>query len=228
MSLLPSRPSGTGFSPSLTALSSRLPLWLGRSGVPVGTPAWSHNPAAASATAHMHGTGLGSSPFARHYLGSVSLFLGVLRCFSSPGSHHLAYRFSQGRQPAKAGRLPHSGTSGSVPAHRLPGAFRSAPRPSSACNAKASTTDVCSLTALSPYLAYLLRSASPPSDRASIRPTGGAGPGKAQPTVRALSTGPDGRDASRSLLCLLLLSCQCASGSPWTRTRGLCLIRAAL
>ena len=92
-------PAGTGFSPSLTALSSRLPLKLGPSGVPVGTPAWSHNPATASATAHMHGSGLGSSPFARHYLGSLCLLLGVLRCFSSPGSLHLAYRFSQGCQP---------------------------------------------------------------------------------------------------------------------------------
>ena len=115
---------------------------------PVGPSTWSFNPATASATAHMHGAGLGSSPFARHYLGSTYLFLGVLRCFSSPGSHHLAYRFSQGHQPITTDRLPHSGISGSVPAHRLPGAFRSAPRPSSACNAKASTTDVCSLTAL--------------------------------------------------------------------------------
>jgi hypothetical protein len=116
-------------------------------GVPVGTPAWSHNPHRASATAHMHAPGLGSSPFARHYLGSTYLFLGVLRCFSSPGSLRLAYRFSQGCRPITGSGLPHSGISGSVPAQRLPGAFRSAPRPSSACNAKASTTDVCSLTA---------------------------------------------------------------------------------
>jgi hypothetical protein len=113
----------------------------------VGTPAWSHNPHRASATAHMHAPGLGSSPFARHYLGSTYLFLGVLRCFSSPGSLRLAYRFSQGCRPITGSGLPHSGISGSVPAQRLPGAFRSAPRPSSACNAKASTTDVCSLTA---------------------------------------------------------------------------------
>src|SRR5574343_500202 len=43
-------------------------------------------------------THTGSSAFARHYLRNLGLFLflGVLRCFSSPGSPPLAYVFSQG------------------------------------------------------------------------------------------------------------------------------------
>jgi hypothetical protein len=48
------------------------------------------NPIHATATAlHMHG--LGSSLFARRYLGNRSffLFLGLLRCFSSPGLLHI-------------------------------------------------------------------------------------------------------------------------------------------
>lgn len=38
-------------------------------------------------------TGLGSSPFARRYLGNrcFFLFLGVLRCFSSPGLPSYSY-----------------------------------------------------------------------------------------------------------------------------------------
>ena len=42
-----------------------------------------------------HKMGLGSSHFARHYFGNPSLFLGVLRCFSSPRALLLAYVFSQ-------------------------------------------------------------------------------------------------------------------------------------
>jgi hypothetical protein len=164
---LGSQASGTGLSPKpVGALSSRLPLACCsvQRGVPVGTPAWSHNPRRASATAHVHAPGLGSSPFARHYLGSVCPFLGVLRCFSSPGSRCLGYRFTQECAPITARGLPHSGISGSMPAHRLPGAFRSAPRPSSAYNAKASTTDVFSLTVSLPYVINLLRLASRPSN----------------------------------------------------------------
>src|SRR5664280_556861 len=106
---------------------SRIP----HGGLSVDSPIWSHNPAPASATAHMHGTGLGSSPFARHYLGSRSLLLEVLRCFSSLGSLTTAYRFNWVCPPITADGLPHSGISGSPRALPLPGAFRSAPRPSS-------------------------------------------------------------------------------------------------
>ena len=118
-----------------------------RSEPPAAGSRWSHNPQRTSAAAHMHAPGLGSSAFARHYLRSTSLFLGVLRCFSSPGSRAPAYRFSGPRPPITGGGLPHSGILGSVPALRLPEAFRSAPRPSSACNAQASPSDAFSLTA---------------------------------------------------------------------------------
>ena len=50
-------------------------------------PVRSRNPHPATAEA-LHGMGLGCSRFARHYSGNRGcfLFLGVLRCFSSPGS----------------------------------------------------------------------------------------------------------------------------------------------
>ncbi len=79
--------------------------------------------------------GLGSSPFARHYLGNSywSLLLGVLRCFSSPGSppfrdnRPLAGWVAPFGHPRITGRL------------RLPADFRSLPRPSSPLDAQAST-----------------------------------------------------------------------------------------
>ena len=54
--------------------------------------------------------GLGSSPFARRYLGNRSffLFLRVLRCFSSPRSLLLPYVFRQGYRDITLGGLPHS------------------------------------------------------------------------------------------------------------------------
>ena len=57
-------------------------------------------------------TGLGSSPFARHYSGNrfFFLFLWVLRCFSSPRS--LRLMSVTGLQPDG---LPHSDTTGSMP-----------------------------------------------------------------------------------------------------------------
>jgi len=49
-------------------------------------------------------------------LGESSLFLGVLRCFSSPTYPHPAYVFS-GRSPAiTPGELPHSGIDDASPA----------------------------------------------------------------------------------------------------------------
>jgi len=62
-------------------------------------------------------TGLGSFPFARRYLGNrlFFLFLRVLRCFSSPGVPPYTYYL------------------------RLPEAYRSLSRPSSAPGAKASS-----------------------------------------------------------------------------------------
>ena len=50
---------------------------------------------------HCYSGGLGSSPFARHYLGNHSyfLFLRVLRCFSSPRSPHDSVMMTAVRRP---------------------------------------------------------------------------------------------------------------------------------
>ena len=90
--------------------------------------------------------GLGSSPFARHYLGNhvCFLFLPVLRCFSSRGSppymgtddRPSACRVAPFRNPRVKGRL------------HLTAAYRSLPRLSSPTRAKASA--MCPFL-LSPY-----------------------------------------------------------------------------
>src|SRR5438270_2860214 len=91
--------------------------------------------------------GLGSSPFARHYSGSRGFFpfLWVLRCFSSPACLLAAYVFSYGYPRITTGEFPHSEILGSMTGQRLPQAYRSRPRPSSALSAKASTVCPCSL-----------------------------------------------------------------------------------
>jgi hypothetical protein len=65
---------------------------------------------------------LGSSPFARRYLGNRGcfLFLEVLRCFSSLGSPHTAYGFSGGYASITSRGFPHSGIRGSMPACGFP------------------------------------------------------------------------------------------------------------
>ena len=62
---------------------------------------WSYNPNGARST------GLGSSPFARHYLGNhyYFLFLRVLRCFSSPGWLSLLSDVPSARQVVPFGNL---------------------------------------------------------------------------------------------------------------------------
>src|SRR5690625_4327655 len=67
------------------------------------------------------------------------LFLWVLRCFTSPRSHHLPYTFRQGQLDTTPARFPHSDTLESTSVCRLPEAYRRLPRPSSAPDAKAST-----------------------------------------------------------------------------------------
>ena len=54
--------------------------------------------------------GLGCSPFARRYLGNkcLFLFLGLLRCFSSPGFASGAYVFSARYPDITLDGLPHS------------------------------------------------------------------------------------------------------------------------
>ena len=58
-------------------------------------PCCAGQPPSCNACRLSHRVGLGSSHFARHYFGNLSLFLGVLRCFSSPRALHLAYVFNQ-------------------------------------------------------------------------------------------------------------------------------------
>jgi hypothetical protein len=90
---------------------------------------------------------LGSSPFARHYSGSRGFFpfLRVLRCFSSPACLHAGYVFTYGYARITTREFPHSEIPGSMTGQRLPRAFRSRPRPSSALSAKASIVCPCSL-----------------------------------------------------------------------------------
>jgi hypothetical protein len=90
---------------------------------------------------------LGSSLFARHYSGSRGFFpfLWVLRCFSSPACLHAGYVFTYGYARITTREFPHSEIPGSMTGQRLPRAFRSRPRPSSALSAKASIVCPCSL-----------------------------------------------------------------------------------
>ena len=119
-----SRFSCTGISPSLSGLSSSVPLSLILPSA-VRTPKCTH-------------FGLGSSAFARRYLRNhfCFLFLRLLRCFSSPGSLPCTMNSCMGtsrnwwvppfRHPRINAYL------------QLPGAFRSLSRLSSALSAKAS------------------------------------------------------------------------------------------
>ncbi len=85
-------------------------------------------------------TGLGCSPFARHYLGNhyCFLFLRVLRCFSSPGllyipMYSVCSDWSSTRQVAPFGNSRINARL------QLPATYRSLSRPSSPIHAKAST-----------------------------------------------------------------------------------------
>ncbi len=81
--------------------------------------------------------GLGSSPFARRYLGNrlFFLFLWVLRCFSSPGSLLYAYFLQHRVTGYYSRRVPPFGYLRISACLRLPEAFRSLPRPSSPLSA---------------------------------------------------------------------------------------------
>jgi hypothetical protein len=81
----------------------------------------------------------GLLPVRSPLLRECSLFLEVLRCFSSPGSLLRAYVFSSGYPGTTLDGLPHSDTLGSSPARGSPRHFAAWPRPSSAPDAKAST-----------------------------------------------------------------------------------------
>ena len=73
--------------------------------------------------AGLHAAGLGSSRFARRYSGNrvCFLFLGVLRCFSSPGSPRLGYGFTQRCPAMKRDGFPHSGIPGLASVCDYPG-----------------------------------------------------------------------------------------------------------
>ena len=69
--------------------------------------------------------GLGSSRFARRYLGNRVFFpfLRVLRCFSSPACLLRVYVFNTGYPDMTPDGLPHSGIHGSRPAYGSPWHF---------------------------------------------------------------------------------------------------------
>ena len=98
-------------------------------------------------------SGLGSSPFARRYLGNrcFFLFLRVLRCFSSPGSPHTPM-YSVHDDRSSSCRVPPFRDPRIDGYLLLPAAFRSLSRLSSALSAKAS--------ALRPYSLDLLQALS--------------------------------------------------------------------
>jgi hypothetical protein len=81
----------------------------------------------------------GLLPFRSPLLRESFLFLGLLRCFSSPRS--LCYPMCSGNsaRALTSGGFPHSDILGYSVCTRLPEAYRSVPRPSSAFGAKAST-----------------------------------------------------------------------------------------
>ena len=101
--------SSTGLSPTMVRLSRALRLDIRVYVISPTTP----SPV---------GESLGYSRFVRHYSGNrvFFLFLRVLRCFSSPGSLHIAYVFSYGYQRfALVGSPIRKSTDQSLlPAHR--------------------------------------------------------------------------------------------------------------
>jgi hypothetical protein len=117
--------SRTGLSPSTAGLSMPLRLTI-RFVTPCGTrsprgPALQHRDCNGCDLSRSHG--LGSSLFARHYSGNVSLLLQVLRCFSSLGFLAATYVFSRAYPGITPGGFPHSDTSGSKLARSSPERF---------------------------------------------------------------------------------------------------------
>ena len=84
--------------------------------------------------------GLGSFPFARRYSGNRSffLFLRLLRCFSSPGFLLIPYLIQVWVRTHYCTRVPPFGNLRFYGYVRLPAAYRSLSRPSSAPVARAS------------------------------------------------------------------------------------------
>ena len=95
--------SSTGISPSASCFSKTVPLSF-------------LNPKRWSSTPKDKSFGLASFPFARRYLGNrcFFLFLGLLRCFSSPRYLLMHYVFMHGYLHITTGGFPHSEICGSM------------------------------------------------------------------------------------------------------------------
>ena len=81
----------------------------------------------------------GLVPFRSPLLRESFLFLGLLRCFSSPRSLCYPMCSDNSTRALTPGGFPHSDILGYSVCTQLPEAYRSVPRPSSAFGAKAST-----------------------------------------------------------------------------------------
>ena len=146
--------------------------------------------------------GFGLLPVRSPLLRESSLFLGVLRCFSSPGALFGIAPKVPGRAP---GGLPHSDIPGSRAASASPGHFAAWPRPSSAANAKAST--------MRPSCGFLHLFC--PSRRSSLRATADrhapAGHATLGPTpVRCRARHRAGQTGAVAVMCAM----QCARATP--------------
>ena len=88
----------------------------------------------------LNNSGLGCSPFDRHYLVNhyCFLFLRLMRCFSSPGLLPYCYGF-----PPCSGRVVPFGNPRIDSYLPIPAAYRSLSRPSSPLRAKASSVRPC-------------------------------------------------------------------------------------
>ena len=124
---LSDRISPTGLSPSLAGFPKTVRLY-------------SQNHFCSPQPRQCMHCGLGSSHFARRYFGNrcFFLFLALLRCFSSGGSppYVMCWRMDDKGLPCRVSPFGYLRIAGYL---RLPGAFRSLSRPSSAPGAKAST-----------------------------------------------------------------------------------------
>lgn len=100
-----------------------------------------------------HGSGLGFSPFAHHYLGYLLrfLFLGVLRCFTSPGCR-LFKRLTG--CPVKVAPFRDPRVNGCL---LLSAAFRSLLRLSSAFSAKAFPSCYVYLNLINPLWTFFIK-----------------------------------------------------------------------
>jgi hypothetical protein len=114
-------PAPTGLSPSVALHSSQLRvggrhvLW----GCSI-TPRLALQPPRSSGMLPIRPLGFGLLPLRSPLLGECSLFLAVLRCFTSRGSLHVPYVFRHGCDGMTHRGLPHSDIAGSPRAGRSP------------------------------------------------------------------------------------------------------------